>query len=353
MKITRLFMIAFLNIIFFTSCSKDDDVAPTAPLGAYENGFFVLNEGTFAKGTVTFASNDLNTVQTDIYPIVNPGDALGGFVQSIFFNGDNAYIISGGSNVITVVNRYTFKRITKIETGFSNPRYGVVVNGKAYVTNAKTYSSGSNPAGNTDDYLAVINLSTNTQEPQISLNATADKITAHNGKLYIIEPYNNSNILVVNASTSTLEAPIAIGDNANSMEVLNGTLYVARAPFGSASKIVKVNLSDKTFSEINLPEAQAEVKNLDIYNNKIYYTSGTSVYAMDVTATASSTTSVATYTSTSAFGAMYGFAVNNDKIFIGDGGDFSANANALIFSLTGTLLKTIESGVGPNDFYFN
>ena len=355
MKISKLFAIALLNIIFFPSCLDDDDVTNPAALGAFENGFFVLNEGTFAKGTVTYVSNDLNTIQQDIYPTVNPGDGIGGFVQSIFYNGDNAYIISYGSNIITVVNRYTFKRITKIETGLAVPRYGVVVNGKAYITNANTYTNfdGSNPAGNTDDYLAVINLSTNTLEAPIALNATADRIAAHNGKLYIIEPYNNANILVVNTATNFLETPIAIGDSANSMEVLNGSLYVARAPYGESSEIIKVNLTDKTFTSIDLPSAQSEAKNLDIYNNKIYYTSGTSVFAMDVTATVAPTTSILTYDSTSIYGQMYGFAVNNDKIFIADGGDFAANSNAYVYSLTGTPLKTIEVGVGPNGFYFN
>lgn len=352
MKISKLLVIALLNIIFFASCS-DDEVTNPAVSGAFENGFFVLNEGTFAKGTVTFVSNDLNTVQQDIYPTVNPGDGIGGFAQSIFYNGDNAYIISNGSNSITVVNRYTFKLITKIETGLKIPRYGVVVNGKAYITNANTYYSTNNPVGNTDDYLAVINLSTNTLESPIALNATADRITAHNGKLYIIEPYNNTSILVVNTVTNTLETPINIGDNANSMEVLNGSLYVARSPYGASSKIVKVNLSDNTFTSIDLPSTQSDAKNLDIYNNKIYYTSGTSVFAMDVDATVAPSSSILTYDSTSIYGKMYGFAVNNDKIFIADGGDFAINSNAYVYSLSGTALKTIQAGVGPNGFYFN
>ena len=67
MKIIKLFLTALLSFTLFFSCSTDEDV-PVAPIpGAYDNGFFVINEGSFAKGTVTFVSNDLNTVQQDIY----------------------------------------------------------------------------------------------------------------------------------------------------------------------------------------------------------------------------------------------------------------------------------------------
>jgi len=50
---------------------------------------------------------------------------------------------------------------------------------------------------------------------------------------------------------------------------------------------------------------------------------------------------------------MYGFAVRNNHIFIADGGDFTANSKAYVYSLTGTLQKEFTVGVGPNGFYFN
>ena len=50
---------------------------------------------------------------------------------------------------------------------------------------------------------------------------------------------------------------------------------------------------------------------------------------------------------------MYGFEVENDRIFIGDGGDFASNSFVEIYDLNGTLLKNIEAGLAPNGFYFN
>ena len=50
---------------------------------------------------------------------------------------------------------------------------------------------------------------------------------------------------------------------------------------------------------------------------------------------------------------MYGFAVENDRIYIADGGDFSSDSFVEIYSLNGSLLKNITVGLGPNGFYFN
>ena len=84
-----------------------------------------------------------------------------------------------------------------------------------------------------------------------------------------------------------------------------------------------------------------------------FYTVETAVYAMDIAANEASTTSIVNYSSDSAYGKMYGFAVNDNRIFIADGGDFTANSKAYIYSITGTLQKELTVGVGPNGFYFN
>lgn len=355
MKFSKFFLVALASASVLVSCTNDDNDA-TVEAGAYENGFFILNEGSSGQGSVSFLSNDLTNFTQDVYETVNPGDLFGKYVQSMFFNGDYAYIIAGGSNKINVVNRKTFKLVAKIETGLATPRYGVVKDGKAYVVNANTYANFGDPAdaiGNTDDYVAVINLATNAVESTIPLNATGNRILLENGKLYISEPYNNSKIVVVNPATNTLETPINVGSDADTMEVNNGFLYVMRSPYGGPCEIVKVKLSDATMSSVVFPAELNGAKNLDIYENKIYYTVDTSVYAMDVTASSASTTAILSYTSASPYGKMYGFSVNNGRVFIADGGTFTANGKAYVYSLAGALQKEVTVGVGPNGFYFN
>ena len=350
MKLTRVLLVAF-TFAFLASCTNDDN--ENVSKGNYDNGVFILNEGNSSGGSVSFLGDDLTTFKQDVYGAENGGDFFGLYVQNIFFYGDKAYVIAGGSNVINVVNRYTFKLLAKIETGLITPRYGVVKNGKAYVTNANTYAYANPATGNTDDFVAVIDLATNKVESKINLNATANRIVLEGDKLYITEPYNSDKVLVVNTVTKALETPITVGSSANTMEVKNGILYVLASPYGSASKIVKVKLSDKSITEVVFPSALTGAGNLDIYGSKIYFTKGTGVYSMDIAATQPSGKLIFNYSSTSQYGVMYGFAVENDKIYIADGGDFASNSKAYVYSLTGTLQKEITVGVGPNGFYFN
>jgi hypothetical protein len=349
MKLTRLFLVA-LSVSLFVSCSNDDD--NNDPKGVYDNGFFILNEGNSGGGSVSFASDDLANFTSDVYKAANPTDIAGVYLQNIFFDGDKAYIIAGGSNVINVVNRYTFKLVAKVETGLANPRYGVVKDGKAYVTNANTYSYINPATGDTDDYVAVIDLATNKVESKIELNATADRILLENGKLYITEQYSSNKLLVVNPATKALETPVTIGYGGDSMEAKDGILYILRKPYGDRSEIVKVKLSDKSTTKITFPESLDGAGYLDVYNDKVYYTVKKSVYAISTTATAASTTAIFT-PGLPAAGSIYGFAVNNDKIFIADGGDFGSNSKAYIYNLSGSLQKELTVGVGPNGFYFN
>lgn len=359
-KLTKLLFFA-LSVSLFVSCSNDDDkedvitdpvVEPVVPKGAYEKGFFIVNEGNTSGGSVSFVSNDLATFAPDVYKTVNAPDLAGVYLQDIFFNGDNAYIIAGGSNAITIVNRYTFKLIAKIDSGLANPRYGVVKDGKAYVTNANTYSF-SNPAtGDTDDYVAVINLATNKIESKIELNATANRIVLENNKLYITDS-NNDKLLILNPTTQTLEAPVEIGFGANSMEEENGILYILKNSYSDRSEIVKVKLSDKTIAKITFPQSLDGGQGfLDIDDNKIYYTAQNSVYVMSTSATAASTTPIFTAT-ISVGGSIYGFAVEDKKIYVSDAGDYASNSKAFVHSLSGALLKEFSVGIAPNGFYFN
>ena len=339
----------FLSVSLFISCTDDDEIEVA---GYFENGIFILNEGSQGQGTISFISNDYQEFTKDAYTNANPGDLMGKYAQSMFFDGDNIYIISGGSQKINIVNRKTFKLVAKIETGLKNPRYGVVKNGKAYVTNANSYSFTNPTTGNTDDYVVVINLSNNTIENTIPLNATADRLVLDNDKIFIIDAINSNKILVLNTNTNSLETPINIGSGANSLEISNGFLYVLKSSNSSNSQLIKIDLSNNNFTVLDFPSSLDGAKNLDIYKNKIYFTVNNSVYVMNIAATLPPETSILDYNSTSGY-AMYGFAVNNDRIFTADGGDFSENSTANIYSLTGTFLKTINVGVGPNGFYFN
>lgn len=315
----------------------------------YENGFFVLNEGSQTAGTVTYVSQDLQTSEQAIYQFVNEGDDLGNYVQSIFFDGDLAYIISNGSNLITVVNRYTFELVGKVDSGLNVPRYGVVENGKAYVTNQADFST------NEDDYVAVINLQSLEVEQTVVIGDVVEFIEEENGLLYIQNAtYGTGNhISVFNPTTNQVENTLTTADQLNSFEIEDGIIYALSANSIQRYNINSLEMISAVDFSFGTQENPLSAANLDIEDDQIYFTVSNSVYTMVINAEEAPEEAVLTYNSNSAYGVMYGFEVEDNRIYIADGGDFGSDSFVEVYDLQGNLLNNITVGVGPNGFYFN
>lgn len=344
----KIALLAVSISFFMVSCSSDDDNAATSQ-GVFDNGIFITNEGNSALSTasISFISEN-GTVEQDIFRSVNPNaEEIGTYLQDMFFDDTRAFIISGSANKITVVDRYTFQYIATISTNINNPRYGVVENGKAFIVNQADWSTGA------DDYVTVVNLSNYTTST-IALEVSSDHIIKANGKVYVSNGYYGSgnSVSVINPVTNTIETVIDLGagNSPSSLQEKNGVIYVL-----AGNEIFKINTADNLISgSIAIPTTIESPKNLTIADSKIYFTgNSTSVYATELNASTVSSTPILSYTSTSAYGPMYGFAVNNGKIYISDGGDFASDSDAYVYSTSGLLLNTYTVGVGPNGFYFN
>jgi YVTN family beta-propeller protein len=353
-KLNKLFLAVIVSSAFFASCSSDDDNTPAVARGNYDGGLFIVNEGNngTTNGTISFLSSDLK-IENNVFTLVNSDKISGDTPQSIGINGDFAYIITNGSNKIELVNRFTFKSIATITTGLNNPRFIAFANGKGYVTNW------GEPGSPTDDYVAVLDLTTNTVTSKIPVAEGPEKIIQNDAKLYVAHKggWNQGNSLtIISAVTNTVTSNFTVGDVPSSLVKDNGTLYILcdgkpfYADVETAGKIVKLNLSTNTItSTINFPE-KTHPGFLDIENSKLYYTIGTDVYSTAVSAT---TLPAASIFKASKVTNLYGFAVKNNQIYLADAVNYSDDGDIYIYSLTGTLSNTFGVGITPNGFYFN
>jgi hypothetical protein len=373
MKINKLFLVAFISAIFLASCSKDEIEQPPRyePLGSYDSGVLVLNEGVFnaANASVSFISFDLNTVQNNIFGLVNPETVLGDTGQSITFNGNLAYIILNNSNKIQIVNRYTLKAIGAITSGLRNPRYMSIVNGKGYITNW------GDSAISTDDYVAVLNLSNNSFLAPIPVLEGPERIIENAGKLYVSHKggYGFGNkISVINANSNTVLNTIDVGDLPSTMQINNGNLWVlCEGKYSSLTdplqetggQLKKINLSTNLVTNTYSFATTSHPSNLELLSDNLYYTIGSDIYKMGLTpiAPATSISLPLNKLFTADFANLYGFGIKNNKIYVSGFSSFNSPGIVKVYSLgqtqdapvTGTLLKNQTVGIGPNGFYFN
>ncbi|HEY6141955.1 MAG TPA: DUF5074 domain-containing protein [Flavobacterium sp.] len=364
MNFSKLVLIVLTVSLFFVSCTNDDTIEET-PLGSYDNGFLILNQGGFGHNdaSISYVSSDFSIAQNDVFSVVNPTITLGDVGQDVGFNNELAYVVLNGSNKIEIVNRYTLKSVGIINSGLKNPRYIAFANGKGYVTN---WGDGS---VTTDDYVAVIDLTTNKVSSSIPVEEGPERILENSGKLYVAHKggygYGNK-ISVINSASNTVSTTITVGDIPENMVIKEGTLWVAcsgnpsyvSAPLAeTAGQIVKVNLSTNTVTNtIAYSDATKHLSNLVLNGNDVYYTIDSDIYKMSATATALPTTSAFSTTAQGVYG-VYSFAIHGSHIYVGDAGDYQHNGKVYVYALNppsiGSLEKTLSVGVIPAGFYFN
>lgn len=357
MKTKHLILGLFATAFTFTSCNEDEgvDFTPVVP-GAYENGILVSNEGGFGAGnaTVSFVSNDFTTVNNSIFEFHN-NVPLGDTAQSMAFYNDLAYIVVNGSNKIEVVNKNTFVSVSTIDTGLTNPRYITFANGNGYVTN---WGDGGDA---TDDFVAVIDLTTNTVTSTISVIEGPEQAVVANGKIYISHKggWGSGASLSVIDATNTVTT-IVVGEKPDEMVVdTMGNIWVIsegsdiydaswNVTGHTAAFLQKINTStDVVDVSLTFP-ADEHASTLAYDNGLIYYYSNSRIFKMDETATVLPTTQVIDET-------LYaGLAVKDGNIY-GTKADFTAGTGELVIydDSTYMLLDTKSLEVGSSKIYFN
>lgn len=346
MKISKLLSAAFAaTLLFTTSCRNDDPIVDVQPKGAYENGIIMSNEGNFGSptATVSFISNDLATVENNVYSANNGGAALGDVLQNVGLNGDNAYLILNNSNKIEVVNRYTFKKVATVSDQVSQPRYIAFANNNYYVTN----SSGSSK------FVNVYSSATNAFVKKIPLTSGGERIVEASGRIVVQNASFGSGkkLTFIDPVSNIVESEVLVPNGNIQKTISNGGNVYTIASTSTDSYIYKLSSTGTITSTITL-SGIADAKNLEIDGSKIYFTSGSKIYTMDVSSTTVQTTPIITLADNS-WSALYGFGVIDGKIYISNANGFTEDSTVEIYSTSGTLVKTVTTGRGTNGFYKN
>lgn len=346
MKISKLLSAAFAaTLLFTTSCRNNDPIVDVQPKGAYENGIIMSNEGNFGSptATVSFISNDLATVENNVYSANNGGAALGDVLQNVGLNGDNAYLILNNSNKIEVVNRYTFKKVATVSDQVSQPRYIAFANNNYYVTN----SSGSSK------FVNVYSTTTNAFVKKIPLTSGGERIVEASGRIVVQNASFGSGkkLTFIDPVSNIVESEVLVPNGNIQKTISNGGNVYTIASTSTDSYIYKLSSTGTITSTITL-SGIADAKNLEIDGSKIYFTSGSKIYTMDVSSTTVPTTPIITLADNS-WSALYGFGVIDGKIYISNANGFTEDSTVEIYSTSGTLVKTVTTGRGTNGFYKN
>lgn len=323
---------------------------------SYLDGIIVLNEGNMGSDAASVSFIDASQqITNNIFATANANAPLGDVGQSMNFYNDKAYIILNYSNEIKIVDNETFVTFSTIQTGLINPRYIAFYQNKGYVT---CWGDGT---VTTDDYLAVINLTTNQVESSIPMPEGVEYIKEINGKLYVTQQGGygyGTTLSIVDALTHNITA-IPVGDLPSSMVVKDNFLYVLCIGLPSWSgqtetpgKLVKINLNDNAIVSSLSFNGITHPRHLNTDTTNLYYTIGGDIYKMPFSDTALPTVPfITTPVYADEYSGIYGLDVIDDKIYVADANGYAANGFAHIYNENGVFVATITAGNIPNHFY--
>ena len=188
-----------------------------------------------------------------------------------------------------------------------------------------------------------------------------EKMVEENGKLYVAHKGGwgvGNTISVIDLSSNTVSTTIPVADVPDGIDEKDGYLYVMCSGFSSWNSEVPSTQGglfkiDMTTNEVDSSLSFAEgiyPTHLEIENNKLYYTISGDVFAVDLSATTLPTNALL---SLNGMYNIYGFEVEDGKIYMSDPKDYNSNGEIFIYTTNGAFINSYEVGIAPNGFYFN
>lgn len=338
----NLILIVISFIVLFSSCKKEDSI----PAGKYDNGLIFLNEGAFGNGagSISFWDRNTKTTITDIYANENNGAKLGNILQSMTQVGDELYFVVNNSNRIVITDK-NFKYKSQIDS-LELPRYMVVYNGKAYVSQwGKDGLSGS---------LAIIDLNTRTIIKKIALGKGPENLLLDGDYLYVsmVGGYDKDNrifkVNLSNESVSTIEVP----DNPSQLIKLNNAIWVLCKgyfdyinPLNSTKGYILKIEGDVISKSYDL-NSQAESMVLTPDNKYFYYLDGGYPFVFDI-----ATSSSKTISGISKYIYKLGYDNISKRVLLSDPLDYSSNGKVYFMNDQFQLVDSTNAGIIPTAFY--
>lgn len=343
--------LGMIALVTFSGCKKDEQEEEVLPIPV-TSGMVVGCEGTFNLNNASLHwIGDDGTSRTTAYASANgvgPGDVLQSYRE---FDG-KGFLVMNNSQKVEVVSSTNFGYLATI-SGIDYPRDILAVSSqKAYVTNG----SG---AGD----VKIINLSTYSVSGSIAVGNGPEEIVSNGNFLFVSNSggfgFDNT-VSVIDPLSDAVVATVEVGDLPTALEVdYQGNVWVLCK--GDTEYDSDWNIVNETPSEIYRIDGASHVvtgvlqvgevgdhsryMELNQAKTALYIVNG-DVKVLNI--------SIGEFTADFATGSFHAIGVNEitGEVYLSSAPDYVNNDEVYIYSSTGDLTDTYESGIAPQSFTF-
>lgn len=350
MKTINKLGVAVLLLFTFFSCM---DEGTQVPLGEFEKGVLIMNEGAFGAndGEVYHYEPNTGTIKTNIFEASN-GRPFAGLIQDMVESEGRLYLVANTGKV-EVVDPRDFSSMGAVTDGLDISRTLVAANQKMYISDWGPYDADFNSP---NSYVAVVNsLDGGTISKKIAVSSRPEGMFVADSQILVAcaaERKMDVISIVSEARTKSLEVegiPVRFFEH-------GGKLYL----YARDSEIVyfhEVNRSNTEIIEtisINLPLATSNFTLADNGEILILTSTGWPDYndaIARVSITNRQVLNDAIYTGSGFYGIGYHSGLK--EIYVGDNNGFQGNGTVIVLDQNAQQLKTINAGRGPSGFLIN
>jgi hypothetical protein len=349
MRFIQSFLSVAIVALLFIAC---DPSGKEVPLGAYEKGVFIINEGAFGAndGEVYHYEPTTGVLQANIFESQN-GRPFAGLVQDLVIEDDKIFLVAN-TGKIEVVEDKTFKSISAFGANFNIPRSLKVANQKLYISDWGPYDANWDSP---NSFVAVVgNINSGTIEKKISVSSQPEKMMVIGNRL-LVACAAAKKLDVINLTTEEVISSLAVeGSPFRFLEHQGKTfLYAFDDSNVYFHEILTTNFTIARTTKIALSGATSNVtlgENGDVY---VVTSTGWPEYSDAVAKVSLSNSSVisAKFYSGSGFYGI-GFNAARKEIYLANNNAFQGNGTVLILNVNGQVAKTLNVGRGPSGFVF-
>ncbi|MCH7399571.1 surface layer protein [Belliella sp. DSM 107340] len=357
MKNFRLLGYLFALSLFIYSCDSSRD---ERPLGEYEKGLLIINEGNFSSRDGDISHYNFNTgdVQQNIFEKVN-NRPFAGLVQDVVEFEDYYYLVSNTGKV-EIVNKNTFQSLGSVggntvddnDPELNIPRSAIVADNKIYIADWGPYDA---TFANPKSYVAIVNnLSGGDVFKKSRTSSRPENFHKINNDLLIVCSAARK-IDVMRIGIDTVNRSIDVeGTPVRFIEHDNKLLLFSRSSSGIFfHEINKTDYSITNSTEINISNTTSKLTLGENGEAYIITSTGWPDYN-DAVSKISITSGQVLDASFYEGNGFYGIGFDNfDKnIYLSENNGFQGSGTAIVINQSGAEVKTIPTGVGPSGFIF-
>lgn len=346
-KLLKLCLAAFMLSIFF-SCTEDVN---QIPLGEFEKGVLVINEGAFGAndGEVYHYDPTNGQLKLNIFEAKNVRP-FAGLLQDMVEAEGRLYLVANTGKV-EVVDPKDFASKGAVSEGLDISRSLVVTNQKLYISDWGPYDANFNSP---DSYVAVVDqLDGGTISKKISVSSNPEGMfVVGNQILVACESAQKMDVISVSTETVTKSLEV-IGRPVRFFEV-NGKLLL----YARDSENIYLHEINRSNAEI------VQTTKFNVSSATSIFTLGENGDVLVITSTGwpdyndaiarlsinrGEVLNQAIFTGSGFYG--IGYHPELQEIYVGDNNGFQGNGTVIVLDQNGQQLKTFTAGRGPSGFF--